>query len=135
MGAGADGSAGSAQGFDSAQGGRAAATRRGDRSVDVGELRLGSELQSHVNQQGNLKRMTECRRGGLGESGTEGAARIHRAAGIDADSRLLGAGKMAEFVNDGTLLRSEQQQEETEYFVHVSHERNITGQSGLTAKS
>jgi hypothetical protein len=42
---------------------------------------------------------------------------------------------MAELVNDGTLLRSQQQQEETKYFVHVSHGCNITGQSGLTAKS
>ena len=135
MGAGADGSAGSAQGLDSAQEGRAAATRRGNRGVDVGELRLGSELQSHANQQGNLKRMAECRSGGLGEGGTQRAARVHRAAGIDADSCLIGAGKMAELVNDGTLLRSQQQQEETEYFVHVSHGCNITGQSGLTAKS
>jgi hypothetical protein len=135
MGAGADGSAGSAQGLDSAEEGRAAATWRGNRGVDGGELRLGSELQSHANQLGNLKRMAECRGGGLGEGGTERAARVHRAAGIDADSCLIGAGKMAELVNDGTLLRSQQQQEETEYFVHVSHGCNITGQSGLTAKS
>jgi hypothetical protein len=135
MGADADCSAGSAQGLDSAQGGRAAATRRGNRGVDAGESRFGSELRSHANQQGNLKRMAECRSGGLGEGGTQRAARVHRAAGIDADSRLINAGKMAELVNDGTLLRSQQQQEETQCFVHVSHGCNITGQSGLTAKS
>jgi hypothetical protein len=135
MGADADCSAGSAQGLDSAQGGRAAATRRGNGGVDAGESRFGSELRSHANQQGNLKRMAECRSGGLGEGGTQRAARVHRAAGIDADSRLINAGKMAELVNDGTLLRSQQQQEETQCFVHVSHGCNITGQSGLTAKS
>src|ERR1700679_892966 len=135
MGAVADCSAGSTQGVDSAQGGRAAAARRGNRGIDVGELRLGSELQSHANEQGNLKRMAERRRGGLGEGGTERAARVHRAAGIDADSRLIGARKMAELVSDGTLLRSQQQQEETQCFVPVSHGCNITGQSGLTAKN
>ena len=79
--------------------------------------------------------MAECWRSGLRECRAERAAPVHRAAGIDADSRLIGAGKMAELVNDGTLLRNQQQQQETQCFVHVSHGRNITGQSGLTAKS
>ena len=79
--------------------------------------------------------MAECRRSGLGECRAERAARVRRTAGLDADSGLIGAGKMAELVNDGTLLRGQQQQEETQCFVHISHGCNITGQSGLAAKS
>ena len=79
--------------------------------------------------------MAECRRSSLGECRAERAARVRRATGLDADSCLIGAGKMAELVNDGTLLRSQQQQEETQCFVHVSHGCKITEQSGLMAKS
>jgi hypothetical protein len=57
--------------------------------------------------------MTERRGGGLGECRAERAGRVHRAAGIDAHLRMIGAREVAEFVNDGTLLRSQQLQEET----------------------
>jgi hypothetical protein len=85
----------------------------GNGGIDDEESELGTELRSGANEQGNLQRLTECRGGGLGECRAERAGRIHRAAGIDAHLRLIGAGEVAEFVNDGTLLRSQQQQEET----------------------
>ena len=97
----------------SAKGGRTAAARPGNGGIDGEESELGTELRSHANEQGNLQRMTERRGGGLGECRAERAGRVHRAAGIDAHLRLIGAGEVAEFVNDGTLLRSQQQQEET----------------------
>ena len=65
--------------------------------------------------------MAECRGSGLGKCRAERAARVHRAAGIDVALHLIGAGEVAEFVNDCTLLRSQQQQEETQCFVHISH--------------
>ena len=105
----------------SAQGGRAAATRPGNGGIDTDESRLGSELRSHANQQGNLQRMAECRRSSLGECRAERAVRVRRPAGIRAALHLIGAGEVAEFVNDSTLLRRQQQQEETQCFVHVSH--------------
>ena len=65
--------------------------------------------------------MAECRGSGLGECRAERAARVHRPAGIDVALHPIGAGEVAEFVNDCTLLRSQQQQEETQCFVHISH--------------
>ena len=65
--------------------------------------------------------MTERRGSGLGECRAERAARVHRPAGIDVALHPIGAGEVAEFVNDCTLLRSQQQQEETQCFVHISH--------------
>ena len=108
--------------YRSDEGGRAAATRRGNGGVYACELRLGNELQRGANQEGNVKRMAECGGTGLSKRGTERTVRVRRAAamGVDMMDRL-GAGKVAELVNDGTLLRSQQQQEETQCLVHISH--------------
>jgi len=97
----------------SAKGGRTAAARPGNGGIDGEESGLDNELRLHANEQGNLQRMTERRGGGLGERRAERAGGVHRAAGLDAHLGLIGAGEVAEFVNDGTLLRGQQQQEET----------------------
>jgi hypothetical protein len=97
----------------SAKGGRTAAARPGNGGIDDEEPGLGNALRFHANEQGNLQRMTERRGGGLGECRAERAGRVHRAASLDAHLRLVGAGQVTEFVNDGTLLRRQQQQEET----------------------
>jgi hypothetical protein len=49
----------------------------------------------------------------LGECRAERAARVRRPAGIDAALHPIGTGEVADFVDDCTLLRCQQQQEET----------------------
>jgi len=56
--------------------------------------------------------MAERRRENLRENGTQHARGICRNLGINSRRCITGAGEMAEFVNDGALLRHYQQQPE-----------------------
>ena len=59
-----------------------------------------------------MKCMAERRRENLRENGTQDARGICRNLGINSRRCITGAGEMAEFVNDGALLRHYQQQPE-----------------------
>ena len=66
--------------------------------------------------------MTESRRDDLRESSTQRTGGIRHAARIDSQSCLLiGRGEMAQLVIHSTLLRHQQQQQQTQCFEHVSH--------------
>jgi hypothetical protein len=67
-----------------------------------------------------MKRVTERRRDDLGKCGAQ------RTCGIGetrTDTGLMGAdlGEMADLVNDGALLRNQEQQQKAERFERLSH--------------
>jgi len=77
-----------------------------------------------------MKRVTERRRDNLRKCGAQRTCRIGEGgsgmgfAGADVvGAALAGAdlGEMADFVNDGALLRNQEQQQEAERFEHLSH--------------
>ena len=122
-----DCSGGWTQGVDSAKGGRTAAARLGNGGVENEESQLGRKVGGAACRQGQVQGMAESRGGGLRKRRAQRAGGIHQAARIDAKLRVHaeltgpGTGKVAEFVIDSTLLRRQQQQQETERFVQVSH--------------
>ena len=67
-----------------------------------------------------MKRVTERRGDDLRKCGAERARRIGEGG---TGMGLVGAdfGEMADLVNDGALLRNQEQQQKTERFEHLSH--------------
>jgi hypothetical protein len=71
-----------------------------------------------------MKRVTERRRGGLRKGGTQRAARIDGTVRLNSKLGAAGAGEVTEFVNHGTLLCRQQQQQEAKQFQHATHSMN-----------
>jgi hypothetical protein len=109
------------QGWDSAEGGRAAAARPRNGGVYAHESRLRNEPRRGANQKGDIERVTESRGAGLRKRRAQRAQSICHAARIDSQARLTGRREMTEIVIDSTLLCRQQQQQKTQCFVHVSH--------------
>jgi len=65
--------------------------------------------------------MTECRSDDLRKHRAKGAARVRRGSGLDPWCLAAPTGDVAEFVNDGRLLRPHQQQQQSKQFVNVVH--------------
>jgi|SRR5580658_620236 hypothetical protein len=97
----------------SAQGGGAAAARRGNSGVDGLILTLGNALRRSADQQRNMESMAEGGGHGL-RKGRAQRAQTVRGADRVTELNALNAGEMAEFVNDGALLRRNQQQHEAQ---------------------
>jgi hypothetical protein len=64
--------------------------------------------------------MADGRSGGLRKRRAERARSIRRTTRIDPKLRVAGHGEMAQLVIHGALLRGQQQQHETQRFVHAS---------------
>ena len=77
-----DDSGGSNEARTSAEGGGSAAARCGNFGGDRRELRFGTALCGSAAKPGEMKRMTEGRRGGLSECRTQGAGRFRNAARV-----------------------------------------------------
>ena len=73
--------------------------------------------------------MTESRCDDLGKHSTKRARSICHAARIDSQVRLIGREEVTQLVIHSTLLRRQQQQQETQCFVHVFHSVNAVGES------
>jgi hypothetical protein len=80
-----------------------------------------------------MERVTERRRDDLGECGAQCTSRIG-AAGVDTSFARADLGEMADLMNDGALLRNQEQQQKTERFEHVSHS-NVSENSEVRARS
>ena len=65
--------------------------------------------------------MTECRSDDLRKYRAEGTARVRRGSGLDPCRLGAPTGDVAEFVNDGGLLRPHQQQQQGKQFENVVH--------------
>jgi hypothetical protein len=90
-------------------GGRAAAARRRNRGIDRGEERILAALERSTEEQGEMERVTERRGDDLRKCGAQRARRIGEGG---TGLGLVGAdfGEMADLVNDGALLRNQEQQ-------------------------
>jgi hypothetical protein len=78
-----------------------------------------------------MKRVTESRGDDLRKCSTQRACGIRSAAGVDSQSRLIGRGEMTQLVIHSTLLRHQQQQQQTQCFVHVSHSAQRLGNQAV----
>jgi hypothetical protein len=100
----------------SAKGGRTAASRLGDRGVDGAELRLLSPLRGGAAEKRNVKRMTKGRSNDLREGGAQRTGGIDSRARLDLECRAVSLGNVAQLVNNGALLRHQQQEQKTKCF-------------------
>jgi hypothetical protein len=106
-----DCSAGSlAQAQRSDGGGGTAATRRNQFGGGHRLSELDDSFGTDAHQQGHVESMTEGGRDDLGESRAQGAIAFGTPAAIGARVEAMGAGDMADFVHDRTLLRRDEQQ-------------------------
>jgi hypothetical protein len=108
---------------DSGLGGRAAAARRRNRGIDRGVEWIRAAIEGGAEEHGDVKRVTERRRDDLSKRGAERARRIGEGGtGTDLVGADLGGmadlGEMADLVNDGALLRNQEQQQKAERFEH-----------------
>ena len=97
----------------SAQGGWAAAARRGNSGIDGLNLRRGNALRAGAEEQRNMESMAESGSNGLRKDRAQRARTVRRAARV-AQLDALNAAEMAEFVNNCALLRRNQQQHEAQ---------------------
>ena len=111
---------------------RAAAARRRNRGIDRGEERSRDASERGTEEDGDVKRVTEGRRDDLGECRTQRAGRIGEAR-IDTGRGGAEFGEMADFVNDGALLRNQEQQQKAERFEHLSHS-NVSAEFRKSAR-
>lgn len=68
-----------------------------------------------------MKRMTKGRGDDLCKSGAQRADPIGGAVGLHSQIDVVGTGDVAEFMNHGTLLRHQQQQQKAQGFERLSH--------------
>jgi len=94
---------------DSSLGRRTAAARRRDSGIDRCVERIRAALERGTEEHWDMKRVTERRRDDLRKCGAQRTARIGEAG---SGLGLAGAdlGEMADLVNDGALLRNQEQQ-------------------------
>ena len=97
----------------SAQGGWAAAARRGDCGVGGLNLRMGNSLSRGADQQRNMESMAKSGSNDLRKGWAQRAQTVRSAARV-TQLDALNAGEMAEFVNNGALLCRNQQQHEAQ---------------------
>lgn len=89
---------------------------------------LCNRFQRAAHEQGNLKRMAERRRDYLREGGTKRARRVGGRVRLHLQAAVDGTGEVTDLVNQSTLLCSEQQQQEAQYFERVSHQVGVDHQ-------
>jgi hypothetical protein len=88
-----------------------------------------------------MKGVTESRSDDLRERSAQRARSFRHAARVDSVSRLIGVfrligrGEMTQLVNHSTLLRHQQQQQQTQCFEHVSHSAQRLGNQVCGVKS
>ena len=68
-----------------------------------------------------MKRMTECRGDNLRKGRAQGTGLFCRPVRSHLQLDVVRAGEMAEFMNHGTLLRRQEQQQEAQGFEQLSH--------------
>lgn len=104
-------------------GGRAATARIKSYAIERHMSRLGTAFDRDADQQRNLKCVAKRRGDDLSEGGTECACRFAHTRSDSLSS--IATKNMAEFMNDCTLLRRKQQQQEAERFKPVFHTNEI----------
>lgn len=88
-----------------------------------------------------MKRVTESRSDDLRERSAQRARSFRHAPRVDSVfrliglSRLIGSGEMTQLVIHSTLLRNQQQQQQTQCFEHVSHSTQRLGNQVCGIKS
>jgi hypothetical protein len=82
-----------------------------------------------------MKGVTESRSDDLRERSAQRARSFRHAARVDSVFRLIGRGEMTQLVNHSTLLRHQQQQQQTQCFEHVSHSAQRLGNQVCGVKS
>src|SRR5580700_9317191 len=85
--------------------------RAGNCGVDRTDARLRTELGVDADEERDVKRVTESGRNDLRKRGTLRAARVEGAVRLNSKLGAADAGQMTEFVNHGTLLCHQQQQQ------------------------
>jgi hypothetical protein len=103
-------------------GGRPAAARRGNRGCDRDVDGIRAALERGAEEHGDVERVTERRRDDLRKCGAQRTRRISE-GGSGMDVARADFGEMADLVNNGALLRNQEQQQEAEGFEHLSHSK------------